>query len=356
VAKGIIHKELAAKLRALLEKGNYAAHAPFLSMREIGRKYRVTPSTALAAVSHLAQEGLLYVKHGKGSFVAPRISTRNILLVADLGYRSGAMPIFRDGLREALEDAPEYIEVQESSVRFLERLPELKFHYPRLDGIIFFRRIDTYLKSQPALQKLQMPCVFFGRNVHMQFLKDKSCRLIPEEQIVHLALDYLAQKGHTKIGLVHRTGLAEQDSRHNLFLKWMCDHELAVSKSNVLAVEHTPDRALALAWSLRGFSDKTDATALFCIDDLVAQRAMNFLVKKGISIPQELSVIGVNNYPFCEDAITPLTSVDIPLFEDGKAVCRHLLAMIKDPDKVIQTESTVSLVERFSTMKPPRSS
>jgi len=104
MAKEVIHKELAGKLRALIESGSYAAHDSFLSMREIGRKYDVTPSTALAAVSHLEQQGLLYVEHGKGSFVAPRISTRNILLVADsTSYRSGAMPIFRDGLWEALE-------------------------------------------------------------------------------------------------------------------------------------------------------------------------------------------------------------------------------------------------------------
>ena len=350
MAKGIIHKELAGKLRVLLENGSYAAHDPFLSMREIGRKYDVTPSTALAAVSHLAQEGLLYVEHGKGSFVAPRISTRNILLVTDIGYRSGAMPVFRDGLREALEEAPEYIEVQESSARFLERLPELKFHYPKLDGIIFLRRIDTYLKSQPVLQKLQMPCIFYGLNVHLQFLENKSCRLIPEEQIVHIALDYLASKGHTTIGLVHRTGQVDQNNRPSLFLKWMCEHNLAVSKNNILAVERTPDRELALAYSLQGFSEEMDATALFCVDDLVAQRAMNFLVKKGVRIPQDLSIIGVNNYPFCEEAITPLTSVDIPWFEDGRAVCRQLLSLIRNPDELIQTESTVSLVERFSTM------
>ena len=351
MAKEVIHKELAGKLRALIESDSYAAHDAFLSMREIGRKYNVTPSTALAAVTHLEQEGLLYVQHGKGSFVAPRISTRNVLLVTDnTNYRSAAMPLFRDGIREALEEAPEYIFLQESSARFLERLPELKFHYPKLDGIVFFRRIDTYLKSQPALQKLEIPCIFSGRNEHMRFLEGRSCRLIPEEQVVHLALDYLAKQGHKRIGLVYRTGLAEQENRHNLFLKWMCEHNLAVGKNNVLTVERTPDRELAQANTVHGFSEEMDATALFCVDDLVAQRVMNFLVKKGIRIPQDVSIIGVNNYPFCEDVITPLSSVDIPWFEDGKAVCSHLLSLIKNPDEVIQTKSAVSLVERFSTM------
>lgn len=352
-AKAIIHKDLADKLRALLENGSYAAHAPFLSMREIGKKYDVTPSSALTAVSRLAQEGLLYVEHGKGSFVAPRICTRIILLVTDVGYRTGVMPVFRDGLREALEEAPEYIEVQESSARFLERLPELKFHYPKLDGIIFFRPIDTYLKSQPVLQKLRIPCIFYGLSAHMQFLEKMSRRLIPEEKIVRLALEHLVHTGHRKIGFVHRAGGAEQNNRHSLYLQWMCEHNLAVSKNNVLTVEHTPERELALAYSLQGYSEATDATAFFCIDDLVAQRAMNFFVKKGVRIPQDLSIVGVNNYPFCEEAITPLTSVDIPWFEDGKTVCRHLLSLIKNPDEFIQTESSVSLVERFSTTPYP---
>ena len=327
----------------------YAPHDPFISLREIGRKYKVTPSSALNAVSHLARQGYLYVEHGKGSFVAPRISTRNILLVTDLAYLSGAMPMFRDGLRETLEEAPEYVEVQESPERFIERLPELRFHYPKLDGIVFFRRIDTYLSSEPALQKLQIPCVFYGRSTHTPFLEDKNRRLIPEPRIVDTALGYLVGKGHTKIGLVHRSNLPEQDDRHSFFLKWMCDHDLAVQKSNVLSVEQEPDLELSLNFSLNGFSKDTDATAFFCVDDLTAQRTMNYLTKKGVRIPQDVSIIGVNNYPFCEETITPLSSIAIPWFEDGAAVGRHLLALIKNPDELIQTESSVSLAQRFST-------
>ena len=77
---------------------------------------------------------------------------------------------------------------------------------------------------------------------------------------------------------------------------------------------------------------------------------MNYLVKKDVKIPQDMSIVGVNNYPFCDETITPLTSVDIPWFDDGVAVGSHLLSLIKSPDKPIQSESAVSLVERFSTM------
>jgi len=351
MAKGILHKELAAKLQALLEGGSYAPHDPFMSLREIGRKYKVTPSTALNAVSHLARRGFLYVEHGKGSFVAPRVSTRNILLVMEAGYLSGAMAMFRDGLRLALEEAPEYVEVQESPARFIERLPDLKFHYPALDGIVVFRCIEAVLQSESVLQKLAIPWVFHGLSSHARYLENKNRRLIPQDRIVDTALSYLVDKGHTRIGLVHRGDLPEQNDRHGFFLKWMCDHDLAVRKSNVLSVEKTPDRESALNYTLHGFSKDTDATALFCVDDLTAQRAMNYLVKKGVRIPQDVSIVGVNNYPFCDETITPLTSVDIPWFDDGVAVGRHLLSLIKNPDELIQAESAVSLVERFSTMK-----
>jgi DNA-binding LacI/PurR family transcriptional regulator len=349
MAKGIIHRDLADKLRALIEDGDYAPHDPFMSLREIGRKFKVTPSTALNAVSHLARQGFLYVEHGKGSFVAPRISTRNILLVTDLGYLSGAMPMFRDGLREALDKAPEYVEVQESPERFIERLPELKFHYPDLDGIVFFRRIDTYLKSEPVLEKLGIPCVFYGLSTLASFLEGKNRRLVPQDRIVDTALTYLVKKGHKNIGLVQRINPSDHDNRHTLFLQWMCDHDLAVRKSNIMTVERTPDEKFALNYTLNGYSKATDATALFCTDDLTAQRAMNSLVKKGVRIPQDIAIVGVNNYPFCEETITPLSSIDIPWVEDGKAVGRQLLSLIKKPDQVIQTESTVTLVERFST-------
>lgn len=351
MAKAIIHKELADALRDLLEGGTYSPHDPFLSLREIGKQYDVTPSTAQAAVTRLAQQGFLYIEHGKGSFVAPRISTRNILLVIDIGHTSGAMPIFLAGLRQAFEEAPEYVQVQESSERFLERLPELKFHYPKLDGVIIFRRIDTYLQSTQTLQSLEMPCVFYGSDMHMPFLGRQSYRTISESTIVNMALDYLASKGHTRIGFVSRSYRSDQNGRHGLFLKWMVEHGHTVDKRNVLAVSRTVDTELALSYSVEGFSAETDATALFCVDDLVAQRAMNYLVKMGVRIPHDISVIGVNNYPFCEETITPLTSINIPWFEDGEAVGHQLLSLIKDPKQLIQTQSNVSLAERFSTQR-----
>jgi hypothetical protein len=38
MAKGVIHKELADKLRTLIERGKYSPLEPVMSLREIGRK------------------------------------------------------------------------------------------------------------------------------------------------------------------------------------------------------------------------------------------------------------------------------------------------------------------------------
>lgn len=95
-------------------------------------------------------------------------------------------------------------------------------------------------------------------------------------------------------------------------------------------------------------------TAIFCATDMMAFGALQTAKKKGLKVPQDISIVGFDNYD--EDAyqVPPLTSVHQPFYEMGRIAMELLESIIQDPKRgsqqvLIEPE----LVVRASTAPPP---
>ncbi|MGZ8801183.1 MAG: LacI family DNA-binding transcriptional regulator, partial [Mycobacterium sp.] len=67
-------------------------------------------------------------------------------------------------------------------------------------------------------------------------------------------------------------------------------------------------------------------TAVFCHSDEIALGALRTLTKSGISVPQQISVIGVDDHPSAE--LSGLTTVAQPVREQGQIAARQVLARL----------------------------
>ena len=67
-------------------------------------------------------------------------------------------------------------------------------------------------------------------------------------------------------------------------------------------------------------------TALMCVSDTVAARVYGICAEMGLSIPEELSVIGFDNQPICQQLSPALTSVDY----DIDQVARHAVSVLEN--------------------------
>ena len=99
-------------------------------------------------------------------------------------------------------------------------------------------------------------------------------------------------------------------------------------------------------------SRRTRPTAAFCGNDLVALGLLQRCVELGMSIPDDLAVVGYDDIDFAAAAAVPLTSVRQPSRELGRAAARLLLAETSDADHVHeQVQFTPELVARASTRR-----
>lgn len=100
----------------------------------------------------------------------------------------------------------------------------------------------------------------------------------------------------------------------------------------------------------------TPATALIAYNDVVALGAMRRFSIRGVSVPEEMSVIGFDNTILSQLTVPALTTVDVPRFEAGEAAVSLLERQMADADAdPVEQILLTALVIRGTTV-PPRSS
>jgi len=99
-----------------------------------------------------------------------------------------------------------------------------------------------------------------------------------------------------------------------------------------------------------------DATAIFAVDDNIAMGAMTAIQRMGLRVPDDISVVGFDNYEFSQHCFPALTTVNHPIIEAvelaAKAVDDAFRYGSWTPPRAILT---TKLVRRDSTGLAPKS-
>jgi len=102
---------------------------------------------------------------------------------------------------------------------------------------------------------------------------------------------------------------------------------------------------------------RSSPTAIFAANDLLALGALRAAREAGIRVPQDLSLVGVNDIPLVGLIDPPLTTVRVPQREMGEAAARMLVALVEGqavPQHHIVLDT--ALVVRSSTAVPSSTS
>jgi len=132
------------------------------------------------------------------------------------------------------------------------------------------------------------------------------CVCVGNEWPIHQAVRHLHELGHERIAYVGEPLTVE---RKDIFLRAMLSEGLTVSNATCYTSPYRFERAGAdgVRWAL---AQEPRPTALFCAYDYIAFGAVHELNDKGLCVPQDMSVIGVDNVATSEYMGTPLTTLD----------------------------------------------
>ena len=95
-----------------------------------------------------------------------------------------------------------------------------------------------------------------------------------------------------------------------------------------------------------------DVAALMASNDLMAIGAIHALNQAGVSVPQQVSVMGFDGIEVGKYLSPPLTTVQQPVYNLGKEVAGVLLGLIAEEHGVVHRTLPVSIVNETNTIGP----
>lgn len=197
----------------------------------------------------------------------------------------------------------------------------------RVDGLIFASEV---LREEYAdfVGRLPMPLVVLSGESARPGIPTIRC---DDRQAAYTATSYLIGQGHERIGMLyggaHET--PEQSGRLLGFHEAHRDHGLAVEPERVLCLEGFAFRD-GQAGGADLLSRAGNLTAVFASSDELALGVMSAAAKRGLRVPEDLSVMGFDDLPLAEMSLPPLTTVRQPLYSMGRRAATMLLDHIQD--------------------------
>ena len=211
----------------------------------------------------------------------------------------------------------------------------LQFFDGRVDGIIF---IAPETLPAPLLESFpyHTPFVSIHSNLRRKELFDID---IDDEEGAYRIVRYLIEQGHRRIA--HFTGSSNVRGAH-LRIEGYCramkeagiaaDDSLILPCSYSLWAGHTRTEQLLA-------ETPTDClpTAIFCANDTIAYGCMEVLAAHGISVPEQISIVGFDDSLMARLTVPALTTIRQPFRRMGQRAIERLLPKIRS-DIVLETK------------------
>jgi len=143
------------------------------------------------------------------------------------------------------------------------------------------------------------------------------------------AAKHLISNGHRSIGYVEsKIRINNFDERKQAFVREMERNGLSLYKSNIFQVCPIMEKAQNDFYSYLERGDKLP-TALFCESDNIAIGVLKALQKFGLSVPEDISLIGFDDIPHCTIVSPTLTSIRVQKDIMGAEAIKKLIQLVE---------------------------
>lgn len=212
----------------------------------------------------------------------------------------------------------------------------------RVDGLIILGGNLPLERLQEAAR--QVPLIVFGRTVPGL---ESQCLELNDYEGAYRATEHLIRLGHRRIA--HVTGnLAHADAvaRREGYLQALQDNGIEPVPELIAEGEYTEQSGLIAVEMLLGRG--RTFSAVFAANDESAYGVRLALYRRGIRVPQDISLVGFDDIPSSAYTTPPLTTVRQPATEIGQAAARAILKLMQDepfelpqiPMELVVREST----------------
>lgn len=338
-----LHEQLTNQVRQLILSRRWPTGFRVPSETELQRRLGISRSTIRHALRTIEIEGLIERVAGRGTFVSAlrdrdRIHSPLAFMVIDFDHPQqrellrGAESVAREAGYPMFFCNSDFDPIEER--RMLEQLK-----HDEVAGVLLWMSIENGKSdfvaqlSEPDFPPITMMDRTF-EGISCDYVASNNYRGTSQ------AIEHLVELGHEQIaflscGILDLQPIAEryrayQDAMHSAGLEPMAPWMFGA-----------PDQEIYSEMALRAYSNKDDstvgaitdllkknagkATAIVAINDNVALLTLKAAHRLGISIPDDLSLIGFDDVDLVSYLPTPMTTVAQDYFAMGKTAAELLI-------------------------------
>ena len=215
-----------------------------------------------------------------------------------------------------------------------------------VDGILLYG--DPEEEVFKALEAYHLPLVVLDNS---QTQTNRVTVTADYDSASYLATKHLIGLGHTRIAYLGDPGLPYFNANtFKGFHRAMAEHNLEVPKGWIRSILPAGDKRNSFWDELQGSQNRP--TAVMCSADIYAIQLIRMLKSRGVQVPEQISVIGIDNILIGEYISPRLTTVEIDITSMAKRALEQLLHLISDhpADSIVIDSSSLRL--RDSTSPP----
>lgn len=355
------YQELIEYIENLIAGGTLKPGDKMYSENELGEMFHISRQTVRKAIGLLEEQGVVRRVRGSGTYISfdrrENLEQRNRIAVITTYVDSYIFPKTIQGVEKLLFERGYSVQIAFTN-NTLEREKNVLEDLISRDDVAGI--IVEGTKSGLPNPNIYLYRQLISRKIPILFINT----FYPELEVPHvslndvkaaqMAVDYLISKGHRKIGAVLKLDDGQGRLRYLGYLQAMEKARLTVTDSRIIWID--TDESKQLAYCTEKILNRAeDCTALFCYNDQVAFQLIRILLDKGIRVPEDISVISIDDSDLALHSEVPITSLPHPKEKLGEKAAEQLLHMIEGRREEASYEFETRVVERSSVKNTGKS-
>jgi len=338
-----------------IESRIYKPGDKILSENELAEKFNISRHTVRQAIGELVVEGWLCRVQGKGTFVGRKLNEKG-----DKSRTIGVITTYLDDyiFPSIIRGIDGILSSKGYNIVLTCTYNQHDNERVALENLL--RQNISGLIAEPTKSAIPNPNIdlyhrFEDSGIPLLFIHgaykqlDSSFIVEDDTEAGYIAAKHLIDEGHRKIGGIFKIDDIQGHYRFSGFHKALLEAGISLSESKVLWFD-TDDKHIKLS-SDSGQLDflLEQCTAVVCYNDQVSLRIIDFIRKKGLSVPEDLSIVSFDDSQLSVASEVKLTTVAHPKEVLGELAAKTIIDMISGSERHYNIKIKPELVVRSST-------
>ncbi len=309
------------------------------SEKDLAEQFGLSRQTIRHATGELVNLHLVTRVQGSGTYIGStympvREEKYMSVAVVSTFYESYIFPPTLKGIERVLSEKNYSMQVSftDNRVHREEEILKNILLKDNVDGIIVEPAKSALpnpnIRYYKEIQDRHIPIIFF--NAFYPEIQ-APCVRIDDVEMSRRASEMLIQNGHRKIAAIFKADDGQGRLRYQGYMNALLAAGLDFDQNNIVWIDTPAVRYLAdIGEYILHRID--DCTGVVCYNDDVAAQLIDIADRNGISVPEQLSVVGIDDANIAGIGKVPLTTFPHPKEKLGIKVAENLIHMIENPE------------------------